>query len=575
MAARVTAYIVVVIVAGTLIAGLIVGAQRDDSSGPVDLIVFNGNVYTADGRGRMAEAVAVRGNQILRVGSNREIKRLRRPQTRVIDAHGAAVVPGFIDTHVHLLDGGLGLTELSLNGASTLHDLERSIHEFAAANPEPAWIVGRGWSYALFAGGLPSRDVLDRIVPDRPAFLVADDGRTAWVNSKALALAGITRRTRSPQNGVILKDARTGEPTGVLKERAQRLMDKVLPPVNRDDRLRAIRSAIAEAHRYGITSVHTASSTPQELELFGEIRDVGDLKLRVYAALAVEPGFREADADRFDAIRKQYADDPLLKTGAVKLVLDGAVETHTAALLAPYVDKPTTGTTFFSASELTRLVSMLDRREWQILVHAAGDAAVRLALDALERAAASNPAPAGGRRHRIEHAELIDPGDLERLGPLGIAIVVKPALGPVHEVLVRNVGAERAAHAWSWSTLRARGARIILGSDWPGGLIDLQLGLEVAVRAVPSSPDTDAAPADGLTPAQAIDALTSDAAWASFDEQRKGSIAPGMLADLVILSTDVFGRPDLLPGARVEATIFGGEVVFDRSVEQSTTVEAK
>ncbi len=575
MAARLTAYIVVAIVAGTLIAGLIVGAQRDDSSGPVDLIVFNGKVYTADGRGTLAEAVAVRGPQILRVGTNREIKRLRRAQTRVIDAHGAAVLPGFIDTDTHLLEGGLALTGLNLSEAGSLDDLEHGLREFAAANPDAPWIVGRGWSYALFAPAAPTRDWLDRVVPDRPVYLVGADGHAAWANSKALTLAGIRRRTPSPIHGLIVKDVRTGEPTGVLKERAQRLMDKVLPPVTRDDRLRAIRSAVAEAHRYGITSVQAAGVTPEELDLVAAMRDADDLQVRVYAALAVEAGFRDADADRYDTLRKPYLDDPLLKTGAVTLVLDGAVQVQTAALLAPYSTRPiTSGVAFFSAGELTRLVGLLDRRGWQIFVHAAGDAAVRMALDAFDRAAAANPAPPNGRRHRIEQAELVDPTDLDRFAPLGIAVSVQPsrdATGPALDLWLHNVGSDRGARPWSWEALHARGVRMVFGSDWPAGPIDPQRSLRVMTGSMEAAGEADGQHDGWLTIEQAIDVLTREAAWTSFDEGRKGSIAPGMLADLVILSTDIFSKPSERADAHVEMTVFGGEIVFDRSTEAVTT----
>src|SRR5687768_10913331 len=221
MAARFTAYAVAFIVGVTVIAGLIVGAQREDD-GPVDLIVINGQVYSA-ADDQLAEAVAVRGNTVVRVGTNREIQRLRRAQTTVIDAKGGAVVPGFIDAHAHLVSGGLSLDQISLSDATTIEEIKDTIRVWSEAHPEREWITGRGWYYQPFNGAMPTRQMLDALVPDRPAYLIAYDGHTGWANTRALKLAGITRRTRAPANGVIVKDSR-GEPTGALKEAAMALM---------------------------------------------------------------------------------------------------------------------------------------------------------------------------------------------------------------------------------------------------------------------------------------------------------------------------------------------------------------
>lgn len=258
MATRLTAYIVSSIVVLTLVAGLIVRAQRD-TDGPVDLMVVNGRVFTADGSGTLAQAVAVQGNRIVRVGSNREVLRLRRAQTEVIDAGGHAVVPGFNDAHIHFLSGGLALHQINLLNANSVDEILATVSAWAEAHPGSPWVRGRGWYYTPFAGGLPTRQMLDAIVPDRPAWLTAYDGHSGWANSRALALAGITRHTPDPPGGIVEKDPQTGEPTGVLKETAMRLMAGVLPEASRDERLQAIRDAIGEAHRLGVTSVQNAS----------------------------------------------------------------------------------------------------------------------------------------------------------------------------------------------------------------------------------------------------------------------------------------------------------------------------
>jgi predicted amidohydrolase YtcJ len=573
MASRLTTLIVVLIVGGTLIAGLIVGAQREDLNGPVDIIITNGRVYTGAGR-ELAEAVAIRGNKILRVGSNREVKRLRRAQTVTVDAHGAAVLPGFNDSHTHLLSGGLGFFELDLSGATTPDAVKTAISGYVEAHPDRQWIVGRGWYYEPFSG-LPTRQQLDALVPDRPAYLTAYDGHTGWANSRALTEAGITRKTRSPKNGTIVKDPRTGEPTGALEENAMDLMEAVQPRPSRDRQLQAIRDAVAYAQKNGVTSVQNASGSPEELDLYGTLRASGSLDLRIYAALSAGSVLSESDAERLDAVRKAYPDDPLLKTGAVKLIVDGVVESHTAALLAPYADKTTTGRPNYSTAELNRVVTMLDRRGWQVLIHAIGDRGVRMALDAFEVAQAANPPPARGRRHRIEHIETIDPADLPRFAKLGVIASFQPyhgSPGPGQmDLWLKNLGEERAAHGWLYGSLLRTGAHLAFGSDWPVVTLDPRYGLHVATtRTSPDGlPEGGWLPEERLTLEQALDAYGSGAAWASFDDQRKGRLDAGMLADIVVLTTDIFAPDVKLLDANVALTIFDGRIVYDR--EQATT----
>jgi predicted amidohydrolase YtcJ len=579
MAARLTAFLVVAIVAVTVIAGLIVGAQRDDENGPVDLIVYNGRVFSGDGTGTFAEAVAVRGNQILRSGSNREVKRLRRPQTTVVDAHGGAVLPGFNDAHVHFLSGGLELEQLDLLDATTLPQIEEKIRAFAAAHPDRAWVLGRGWYYQPFPGGLPTRQQLDALVPERPVFLRAYDGHTAWVNSKTLELAGITRRTPNPKNGVVVKDARTGEPTGVLKETAMRLVSKLLPEPTRNDKLRALRAAMEEAHAFGVTSVQNASGSPEEFELYEELRRAGDLSVRVYSAASVDADLTDADADRLDGLRRRLGDDPLFKTGAVKLMADGVIEAHTAAMLEPYSNRPTVkGAPRFTTGELDRTVALMDRRGWQIMIHAIGDAGIRQALDALEHAEETNPAPERGRRHRIEHIETTDPADVARFGQLKVIASMQPFHANPSpnqiDVWAGNIGPERASRGWAYRSIHAAGGRLAFGSDWPVVTLDPLMGLNMAVnRTTPEgTPEGGWYPDQRMPLPSALEAYTSGAAYASFDEHRKGTLKPGMLADLVVLSTDIFAAPpSKLLDARVAVTIFDGKVVYERPAPQGGT----
>lgn len=576
MAARLTAYLVACIVGVTLIAGLIVGAQREDDTG-VDLIVINGKVY-AGGGADLAEAVAIRGNKVVRVGSNREIQRLGRAQTTIIDAKGGAVMPGLNDAHAHFISGGLALDQINLLEATTLDEIKDSIRVWSEAHPERTWITGRGWYYQPFAGSLPTRQLLDTLVPDRPAYLVAYDGHTGWANSQALKLAGITRDTKNPPNGVIVKDPRTGEPTGALKEAAMALMT-VAPQPTDEDKVAAIRAAVVEAHRVGITSVQNAGGAAGDLELYDQLRKRGELSMRVYQALSVNGEVTEAGLAELAAVRQRFGDDPLLKTGAVKLVADGVIESHTAAMLEPYDNKPgVTGEARFTAEQLNKTVALLDREGWQVMTHAIGDAAVRMTLDAYEAAAKANPAPERGRRHRIEHIETVDPSDIARFGKLGVIA----SMEPVHatpsptpgDVWSTNIGPERAAHGWLWASIARAGGRLVFGSDWPVMTLDPLAGLHVAVnRTTPEGlPEGGWLPGERLPVRQAVDAYTSNAAWASYDEQRKGLLERDMLADLVVLSDDIFEGPATrLTEAQVVVTIFDGKVVYRRDPVETNT----
>jgi hypothetical protein len=562
--------LVVAIVAATVIAGLVTGAQRDDRTGPVDLVILNGRVFTGAGLAP-AEALAVRGNEILRVGSNREIKALAGAASTIVDAHGGSVLPGFIDGHVHFVSGGLGMDRVNLLDAESLDAIRTKIREFAAANPGRAWVLGRGWYYSPFPGGLPTRQILDDLVPDRPAYMTCYDGHTGWANTAALKLAGITAATPDPPDGVVVKDPKTGEPTGVLKEAAMGLMSKALPQPTREDRMRAIRRASEEASRLGITSIHEAGTGEAALELFEEVRKAGGLNVRVYAALSARDDMTGADADAFDALRVKYAANPRIKVGAIKVMADGVIEAHTAAMLAPYANKPDAGHANYTPQELQRLVTMMDRRGWQVMTHAIGDGAVRMTLDAYEAAAKANPAPASGRRHRVEHAETIDPADFPRFKSQNTIVSYMPFhANPTPAQLTvwtANIGPDRSSRGWICRTMEQAGARLVFGSDWPVVALDPRLEINMAV----TRRTADGLPADGWLPDQAIsldsaiENMTAAGAYASFDETRKGRLAPGMLADIVILSKDVFAQPpSRFLDAAVDVTILDGRIVHRR-----------
>ena len=577
MAARLTTYVVVGIVAATLIAGLIVGAQRDDNDGPVDLIVFNGKVYTADASGSMAEAVAVRGNQILRVGSNREINRLRRPQTVVVDARGAAVLPGFNDASARFIDGGLALDEVDLVDATTIDEVQARIRTWAESHPDRPWIVGRGWSTAVFPAGLPTRQQLDAAVADRPAYLLSDDGRAAWLNTKALRRAAITRRTTAPVDGAIVKEPRGGAPTGVLKGTAMALVATVVPRASRDDRARGLRAAIAEAQRNGVTSVQDTITRSDDFLLYDDARRAGDLNLRIYASIPVD-GIPQAEAfKQLESLSSKYPDDPLFKMGGARIALDGPVESLEAAMLQPYEATPEdVGPDRVDPDVLNRFVRLLDARGWQITAQGSGDRAVRMALDAFEHARRSNTEPEHGRRHRIEGVALVDAVDVPRFGRLGVISTIDPySISPTAERLeawIRAVGPERASRAWpSGSIVSARG-KLAFGSGLPSGPLNPMALMQIAVTrtTIDGLPEGGWAPAERVTLKRAINAFTSVPAYASFDEQRKGSLTKGMLADLVVMSDDIFEASEAdLARATVAATIFDGKIVYRRNAQST------
>jgi predicted amidohydrolase YtcJ len=579
MAARLTAYVVVGIVAATLIAGLIVGAQRDDSDGPVDFIIHNAKVYTAGPPaedGEVAEAIAIRGKQVLRVGSDREVQRLRRPQTTMIDARGGTVLPGFTDSHLHMSEGALTLDRVDLRGATNLDELQERIKTWADARPDAAWIVGSGWRASMFAGAAPTRQILDALVPDRPVQMLDEDGVVSWVNTRALRLAHITRQTKV-LSGTIVRDAETGEASGILRGDAVALVRRVVPAPTPGDRARALRMAIDEAHRLGITSIHDLDSTTDDLQLIAEARKAGDLSLRVYSALGVRQVLSEAEVAALDTTASAYPDDPLFKSGAVSIDLDGAIDSRRAAMIEPYADGTDSGTPSIAPDDLNRLVRLLDARGWQVITSATGDRSVRMALNAYEHAVRSNPVPERGRRHRIERIAIVDPADAPRFASLGVIAAMQPGTfeptPDAIETLLNAVGSGRAAKSWAYGTLAALDGKLAFGSDWPHAPLNPMVGLHAAVTRAVSQPEVAASaveptawnPSERMALMAALDAYTSVAAWASFDEQRKGALVKGMLADLVVLSEDVFEAPPArLASTRVTLTMFDGKIVYRR-----------
>src|SRR3989442_1100318 len=344
-------------------------------SAPADTIIVHGKVYTVNAQKPWAEALAIRGDKIVAVGSNREIERFRGRGTRVIDARGHLVLPGFTDCHIHFLSGSLALGQVNLEGARTVAEIQQRVKDYAASHPGRGWILGRGWTYPVFGqAALPHKKFLDEILADRPALLEGFDGHTYWANSRALAKAGITRDTPDPPNGQIVRDSETGEPTGALKEAASELIERVVPKPTRAEKLAALQQGIAEANRNGLVRVHSAGGDFEEFELYDELRGSGALTVRMYIAYFLNPpALKPETIETIEEARRRFNDE-WLSAGAVKTMLDGVVESHTAAMLAPYADdRSVSGKMFWEADKYKQSVAELNRRGFQIFTHASGD----------------------------------------------------------------------------------------------------------------------------------------------------------------------------------------------------------
>jgi predicted amidohydrolase YtcJ len=426
-----------------------------------------------------------------------------------------------------------------------------------------------GWTYPTFKpSGLPDKKFLDEVVPDRPVFLSAFDGHSSWANSKALALAGITRDTPDPVNGKIVRDEK-GEATGALKESAGRLVSNLLPKPTREERLAALRLGMHEANKVGLVRVHSAGGDFEWLDIYDQLRRAGQLSLRFYVAYFLDPPGLTADAiDTLEHTRDTYHDE-WISGGAVKTMLDGVVEAHTAAMLSPYSDDDSqSGKLFWDPAKYTEAVDELDRRGFQIFTHAIGERAVRTALDAYQDAEKRNHTR--DPRPRIEHIETISAPDIKRFGKLGVIASFQPLHAYPDEdtlsIWARAAGPNRAQRAWVWRSIEKEDGRLAFGSDWPVVTLNPWRGVQTAV----TRQTTDGQPVAGFLPEQrlsiedAIKAYTLGAAVAGRREETEGSLEAGKLADLIILADDLFKiKPSEIAHEEVMLTMVGGKVVYE------------
>ena len=536
---------------------------------PADIIVIHGRVYTEDPKQPWAQAVAIHGAKIIAVGDDTAIEKLRGMGTKVINAGGKLVLPGFTDCHVHFLSGSLSLGRVNLEGAKDVPDMQKKLREYAAEHPGDDWILGRGWDYAMFGPeALPHKKYLDDLFPNRPVLLGGYDGHTSWVNSKALALAGITRETPNPPNGIIVRDAQTGEATGALKEAAQGLVSKVIPKPTREEKLLALRAGMKWANEHGLARVHSAGGDFEILDLYDEMRRRGDLSLRMYIAYFLNPpSLRPQDIDAIEAARKKFHDE-WIDAGAVKFMVDGVIESHTAAMLEPYTDDPSLqGKPFWEPANYNAAVAELDKRGLQLFTHAIGDYGIRIALDGYENAAKQNHFK--DRRSRIEHIETAAAADIPRFGKLGVIASMQPLHSYPNadtlDVWAHNIGPDRASRAWAWKSIADGGGHLAFGSDWPVVTLNPWEGIQTAVtrQTAEGTPEAGFVPEQRLTVAQAVDGYTLGAAFAGRREKTEGSLEVGKLADVIVISQNIFDiNPHKIGATKVVATIVGGRLVY-------------
>ena len=537
-----------------------------------ELIVHNGRIFASGRPGALtdttATAVAVGGGRVLALGDERQAREWASPATTFYDAAGGLVMPGFNDAHMHLRHGAIALDRLDLFGLTSLDAVQAAIAEYAAGRGDDAWVAGRGWIYAAFPGGMPRREQLDAVVPDRPAYFECFDGHSGWANSRALEAAGITAETPDPPEGAIVRDA-AGRPTGALKERAAELVDDLVPLPD-EDRMRAlVIEALKRAAGLGITAVQDAWGRPDELRLLRSLSADDRLPIRFRQSFEMLPrlgGAGHAERlDEFEVARAEAPDSPRLRTGILKSFLDGVVEARTAYLLEPYPGTDSRGDPRWEEDELREAVAVAHARGWQVELHAIGDAAVRQALDAYE---ALGPGEAAARRHRIEHIETIHPADLPRFAELGVVASMQPmhAIPEASQVDVWRgyLDPTVAATGWRLRGLMESGAVLAFGSDWPVVPIDPMLEIHAAVRrrTPDGEPEGGYLAAEAVSLADALAAATWGSAYAEHAEAERGHLSPGAAADLIVLDRDLLSEdPSAIPKTRVRLTVVDGEVV--------------
>jgi hypothetical protein len=540
-----------------------------------DRIFVNGTIWTGEeGRAR-ASAMAIGGDRILAVGSNDEVRAHASADTTIVDLRGRLVVPGFQDSHLHL--PGASINQIDLSDVATLREFQQRLADFARAHPALPWITGHGWGYSAFPNRTVDKRFIDEVIADRPVYVTERDGHMGLANSKALESAGVGSNTADPPNGRIVRNGQN-EPTGELQEAAQGLVRRRIPPESADDRYRALIQHMDDMAAAGLTSVQDASTSPESLVLFERAASAGALKVRIRFAPPILPSegtsprshklgapLTENDLSRYLDLRRTFT-GPLLTFGGVKGVLDGTVDARTAAMFDAYVGGGT-GIPFWEQDDLNATIALYDRLGFQVLLHAIGDKAINMALNAFEHAAKTNGT--SGRRHRIEHAEVPLVADLPRFRRLGVIASTQAMFASPDATTLDNfavlLGPARAAHADSFRLYDDAGAVQAFGSDWGVFPFAPLPAIYCAVtRMTPQgTPAGGWYPAGRITVETALRHFTRDGAFASFDEGARGTLAAGKLADFVVLSSDILATPpEEILKTKVLLTVMAGRDTY-------------
>ena len=535
---------------------------------PADLVLLHGHIVTLDKIRPEVEAMAIQGDRIGWTGTTEEAHKIFPAPRRIIDLQGATVLPGIIDAHTHLIALGESYLRLNLKDLSTEKEIIERVKQKTASSKPNDWIQGWGWDEGKWASHYPTNQALNQVSPNNPVYLVGLHGFAAWANQKALQIAGINNGTKDPENGKILRDAKTAEPTGVLLNTAQQLVAKQIPPMTLEQVKRALELGADECVRNGLTSVHEAKVSPIMIQAFRELIAEGRMPLRVYTMLdGGDPALVAQWLERGPEIDPHHH----LTVRAFKLFADGALGSRGAALLQPYSDAPQAqGVITTPESQIQELTERSLQRGFQVCTHAIGDAANRTALNAYESALKKVP-QAHDPRLRIEHAQVLAPGDIPRFAQLSVIPSMQPAHCTSDMTWAENrLGRERIKGAYAWRSLLDTGVHLPLSSDFPGETVNPFYGMYAAItRQDPEgNPPGGWYPAQRLTLEEALRGYTVEAAYAEFEEVDKGSLENGKLADFIVISKDIrkVAAKEIL-STRVLQTFIGGKLVYDASVE--------
>jgi predicted amidohydrolase YtcJ len=532
---------------------------------PPDLILFNGTIltgnYLKEGKPQIVSAIAIGNGQIIAIGSDHEIKGLVQPQTRLQNLNGSFVMPGLNDAHTHL--GGAGQTKLNidLTGSKSLEEMLQRIQIKAQQSAAGHWLTGGGWDHTIWANKtLPTRQDLDRVTGDHPTLLERIDGHIAVVNTAALTAAGVTGKSKAPQGGAIDLDA-NGNPTGILRDTEMEAVEKLIPPPSHDDRRHGLELAIEDARSHGLTSVQDLSEW-QDFLVFEELEKEGKLNLRISEWLPFNDSLDELKAHR----AHHDINDPMLHTGMLKGFMDGSLGSRTAAMKAPYADEPNnSGLPRYDQAKLNAMAVERAEAGFQLGFHAIGDRAASMALEAFSQPIPNSPGQtvATGHRDRIEHAQVVDPTDIERFAKLDVIASMQPnhLLTDMNWAIDR-LGPRRAAYSYAWKTFLDAGVIVAFGTDYPVEPITPFRGLYAAVTRTNEAGTKTYFPNDVLTRTQALYAYTQGSAYAEFAEKYKGKLVPGYDADFIVLDRNLLTipAPDILK-TKVLETVVAGKTV--------------